>query len=101
MRQSIPFSENIQAQAKWNTLTVIDGFIIIGSIGVGFVLKSFVYEPLQLFFVAFVALATTYFVYPSIDSPNKKNYQLTWMLFRKDNNVYAASRSEIKVNDHV
>ncbi|MEK4448628.1 DUF5592 family protein [Bacillus sp. FSL M8-0052] len=88
MRKTLAVSENIQAKTQWSKLTVVDGFMIIGSLGIGFFLKWIVYPDLQFPFMAFIALATTYFLWPSIDSPNKKNYQMAWLVIRKDRRTY-------------
>ncbi|MBW7636334.1 MULTISPECIES: DUF5592 family protein [Bacillus subtilis group] len=90
MRKTLAVSENIQAKTQWTKLTVVDGFMIIGSLGVGYVLKGIVYPLFQFPFMAFIALATTYFLWPSIDSPNKKNYQVAWLVIKKDRRTYKA-----------
>ncbi|AVI31003.1 MULTISPECIES: DUF5592 family protein [Bacillaceae] len=90
MRQTLSVPENIQAKIQWNKLTVVDGFIIIGSLAVGYFMKGLVYPFLQLPFVLFVVLATTFYLWPCPDSPNKKIYEMTLMVFRKDSRTYKA-----------
>lgn len=95
MRQTLTVSENIQAKIQWNKLTVVDGFMIIGSLAVGYFMKGLVYPYLQVPFVLFVVLATTFYLWPCPDSPNKKIYEMTLIVFRKDSRTYKAQEPVI------
>ncbi|QYC35289.1 MULTISPECIES: hypothetical protein [Bacillus amyloliquefaciens group] len=90
MRQSISVSENIRARVQWNKLTVVDGFTIIGSLAVGYFTKGLIFPYLQVPYVLFISLATTFYIWPCPDSPNKKIYEMTLIVFRKDSRTYKA-----------
>ena len=90
MRLTVSVPENIQAKIQWNKLTVVDGFVIIVSLAVGYFMKGLVYPYLQIPFVLFIVLATTFYLWPCPDSPSKKIYEMTLMVFRKDSRTYKA-----------
>lgn len=96
MRKSVSIPSEVNAKEKWEKLDVKDGFIIIGSIGVGFLISMVLPLPqlLQTVFVALFPVTTWLGVYPNQEVPKKKNYQVVFAVLRKRRVVYHRDSKE-------
>lgn len=88
MRRSLRVPEEIQASAKWSKLTVLDGIIIIASLGVGWITKWIVLPILEVPYVALFPISLYVLLLPSSNVPHKKNYQTAMIVLKKDRKVY-------------
>ncbi|MFS0882517.1 DUF5592 family protein [Metabacillus niabensis] len=88
MRRTIRVPEEIQANSKWSKLTVLDGIIIVASLGVGWFTKFIVHPFLAIPYVALFPITLYILLLPSINVPGKKNYQTAIQVLTKDRKVY-------------
>ncbi|EAC4365539.1 hypothetical protein ACKW0K_000034 [Listeria monocytogenes] len=89
-RKVLRVPSEVNAKQKWSKLQVKDGFIIIGSIGLGYLLSL----PLPLhaviapFFVGAFPASLYFLLLPNGEVPQKKNYQVILTVLRKRRVVY-------------
>ncbi|EAC8225591.1 hypothetical protein DTQ80_14620 [Listeria monocytogenes] len=89
-RKILRVPSEVNAKQKWTKLQVKDGFIIIGSIGIGYILSL----PLPLhaiiapFFVGAFPVSLYFLLLPNGEVPQKKNYQVMLTVIRKRHIVY-------------
>lgn len=88
MRREIRVPREIQADTKVNLLTVLDWFIIFGSVAVGLLTKFLVYPIIGLPYVLLFPIVTFVALMPSFDVPGKKNYKVAIQVLFKDRNIY-------------
>ncbi|MBC1212442.1 hypothetical protein [Listeria booriae] len=82
-RKSLRVPTEIDVDNKWETLTVKDGFTIIISIAVGFVLSFLFPSMIRIAVVVLFAVGTWLAVYPNKDVHGKKNYHVMLTILRK------------------
>ncbi|MBF2413501.1 hypothetical protein IA823_12730 [Listeria welshimeri] len=98
-RKELRVPSEVNAKKKWTKLQVKDGFIIISSIGIGYLLSI----PLPLhqliapFFVGAFPVSLYFLLLPNGEVPQKKNYQVMLTVVRKRHVVYhRETREELK-----
>ncbi|HAB8811057.1 TPA_asm: hypothetical protein GYS95_12455 [Listeria monocytogenes] len=98
-RKIIRVPSEVNAKQKWEKLQVKDGFIILGSIGIGFLISLILPLPqiLRISFAASFPIILYFLLLPNSEVPQKKNYQVMLTVLRKRHVVYRReSMEEIK-----
>ncbi|MBC1917054.1 hypothetical protein [Listeria seeligeri] len=98
-RKVIRVPSEVNAKQKWEKLQVKDGFIILGSIGIGFIISLILPLPqiIRIIFVASFPVMLYFLLLPNAEVPQKKNYQVMLTVLRKRHVVYRrASREELE-----
>ncbi|KGL43617.1 hypothetical protein [Listeria newyorkensis] len=87
-RKVLRVPTEIDVDNKWEKLTVKDGFTIIISIAVGFVLSFLFPSMIRIVVVILFGAGTWLAVYPNGEVHGKKNYQVMLTILRKKRVVW-------------